>query len=393
MANEITVPRLGWTMEEGTFGGWLKADGDTVREGDELFVLESDKAGEAVAALDAGILRIPGDGPQQGDVVKVGQRIGYLVASGEAMPAAVPSPAAAVTASQPTTGGVTTRSETESRSDRRAISPRARRAARELGVDCSQITGSGSTGRVVERDVRAASARTSSDDRVLPLSPIRRLIAERMAASARTAAPVTLTTKADATGFRQLRDQRRATGGLVPSYTALMLFLVARALRRHPQLNVRWKGDTIAWQEDAIVQCAGIHIGAAVDTEAGLVVPVVRDADRLGLHEIADRLRDLAERARQRRLRAEELRGATFTITNLGMYGIDAFTPIINLPECAVLGVGRVVSEPAVHAGAIVPRDMVTLSLTFDHRVMDGAPAARFLNDVRLGIEMGNEFA
>jgi pyruvate dehydrogenase E2 component (dihydrolipoamide acetyltransferase) len=389
MAHEITVPRLGWTMEEGTFGGWLKADGDTVREGDELYTLESDKASEAITALDAGALRIAADGPRQGDVVKVGQRLGYLVAPGEAVPSApTPAATAAVKASEPTSGGVTARPETLRRTDRRAISPRARRAARELGVDCNHITGSGRGGRVVERDVRAA-AQAAPEGRVVPLSPVRRLIAERMSASARTAAPVTLTTKADATPLKQLRERRAATGGLVPGYTALMLFLVARALRRHPQLNARWKEDTIAWQEDAIVQCAGVHIGAAVDTEAGLVVPVVRDADRLGLDEIADRLRDLAERARGRRLRAEEMEGGTFTITNLGMYGIDAFTPIVNLPQCAILGVGRVVSEPAVYAGQVVPRDMMTLSLTFDHRALDGAPAARFLNDVRLLIEAG----
>jgi pyruvate dehydrogenase E2 component (dihydrolipoamide acetyltransferase) len=389
MAHEITVPRLGWTMEEGTFGGWLKADGVTVHEGDELFVLESDKASEAITALDAGILRIPADGPRQGDVVKVGQRLGYLVAPGEAVPSApAPAAASAVTASAPTSGGVTARPEASRRADRRAISPRARRAARDLGVDCTNITGSGRSGRVVERDVRAA-AKAAPEGRVLPLSPVRRLIAERMAASARTAAPVTLTTKADATRLKQLRERRAATGGPVPGYTALVLFLVARALRRHPQLNVRWKEGAIAWPDDALVQCDGVHVGAAVDTEAGLVVPVVRDADRLGLDELSDRLGDLADRARLRRLRAEEMRGATFTVTNLGMFGIDAFTPIINLPECAVLGVGRVVAEPAVHAGQVVPRDMMALSLTFDHRALDGAPAARFLNDVRLRIEAG----
>jgi pyruvate dehydrogenase E2 component (dihydrolipoamide acetyltransferase) len=390
MAHEITVPRLGWTMEEGTFGGWLKADGDSIREGDEVFVLESDKASEAVTAIDAGILRIPPDGPRQGDVVKVGQRLGYLVAPGEEAPVAPVAASSAVAAERAIASSALLPEREAASRERRAVSPRARRVARELGVDWSQLSGSGRTGRVVERDIRAA-ARTAPGDHVLPLSPIRRLIADRMSASARTAAPVTLTTKADATRLKQLRERRAATGGFVPGYTALILCLVARALRRHPQLNARWKGDTVAWQEDAIVQCAGIHIGAAVDTEAGLMVPVVRDADRLGLDEIAERLNDLAERARTRRLRAEEMTGGTFTISNLGMYGIDAFTPIINLPECAVLGVGRLVTEPAFHDGQIVPRDRVTLSLTFDHRVVDGAPAARFLNDVRLLIEAGED--
>jgi pyruvate dehydrogenase E2 component (dihydrolipoamide acetyltransferase) len=255
--------------------------------------------------------------------------------------------------------------------------------ARELGVDWAQLAGSGRTGRVVERDVRAAAAPGAAAERRVPLSPVRRLIAQRMAASAHTAAAVTLTTRADATRLRELRERRKAEGRPVPGYTELIVSLTAKALGRHPLLNARW-------QDEAIVLCPGVHVGVAVDTEAGLVVPVIRDADRLDLDQLTARLNDLAERARSRRLRAEEMAGGTFTVTNLGMYGIDAFTPLINLPECAVLGVGRVVAEPAVHEGQVVPRDRVALSLTFDHRVVDGAPAARFLNDVRLRIEAGD---
>jgi pyruvate dehydrogenase E2 component (dihydrolipoamide acetyltransferase) len=377
MAHEITVPRLGWTMEEGTFGGWLKPDGGAVREGDELFVLESDKASEAITALDAGTLHIVPGGPAQGDVVKVGQRLGYLLAPGEATPTTEPTAVAPAVAAPVAAA----RRPREKAPDRRnAVSPRARRAARELGIDWSGLNGSGRTGRIVERDVRAAAARGSAADRVVPHSPIRRLIAARMAASAHTVAPVTLTTKADATRLREYRESRKSQGGLVPGYTELILAATAKALRRHPLLNARW-------QDDAVVLCAGIHVGIAVDTPTGLVVPVVRDADRLMVDQLAARFKDMADRARSRRLRAEEMEGGTFTISNLGMYGIDAFTPIINLPECAVLGIGRVVPEPAVHEGKIAVRDRVTLSLTFDHRVVDGAPAARFLNDLRLLIE------
>ena len=186
-----------------------------------------------------------------------------------------------------------------------------------------------------------------------------------MTASARATAPVTLTTKADATALREYRERRRAKSGPVPGYTELIVSAAAQALGRHPQLNARWQGD-------GIVLCAGIHIGVAVDTDAGLVVPVLRDADQLGIDELATRLQDLAERARSRRLHAQEMQGGTFTVSNLGMFGIDAFTPIINLPECAVLGIGRVLTEPAVYEGQIVPRDRVSLSLTFDHRVVDG---------------------
>jgi pyruvate dehydrogenase E2 component (dihydrolipoamide acetyltransferase) len=378
MAREITVPRLGWTMEEGTFGGWLKADGDRVREGDELFLLESDKASEAITALDEGTLRIAPDGPRKGDVVSVGQRLGYLVGPGEPTPF---TPAAAPARAAPAAAPVVTAAPEVGPPGpaRRAISPRARRVAREVGIDCSGLAGSGRGGRIVERDVRAAT----HAGRLLPLTPVRRFIAERMAASAHTTAPVTLTTKADATALKAFRERlRKAAGpeGLVPGYTELVVKLAAQALADHPLLNARWQGE-------AVLLSDVVHVGVAVDTDAGLVVPVVRNVQALSLEQLTQALRTLVGRARQGKLRAEEMQGGTFTVTNLGMYGIDAFTPVINLPQCAILGVGRVVAEPAVHGGHIVPRDLVTLSLTFDHRVVDGGPAARFLNDVRRAIE------
>ncbi len=368
MAREITVPRLGWTMEEGTFGGWLKTDGDAVREGDELFLLESDKATEAVTALDAGVLRIPSGGSRKGDLVTVGQCLGYLVEAGETMPSE--KTPVAVPVARPTESHVSP--DAAPRPRRRAVSPRARRAARELGVEMASLSGSGRGGRVVERDVRAAR-----EERGLPVSPARRLIAERMCAGAHTAAPVTLTTKADATRLKAFRASRPGIG-----YTELIVKLAAEALTRHPLLNASWQGGRI-------VLSRAVHVAVAIDTDAGLVAPVLRDAHALPLERLAEVLRDLVGRARQGRLRAEEMQGGTFTVTNLGMYGIDAFTPILNLPQCAILGVGRVVAEPAVVDGLVVPRDGVALSLTFDHRVVDGGPAARFLNDVRLAVERG----
>ncbi|HEV3007212.1 MAG TPA: 2-oxo acid dehydrogenase subunit E2, partial [Pirellulales bacterium] len=165
-----------------------------------------------------------------------------------------------------------------------------------------------------------------------------------------------------------------------PSFTDLIVKLAAMALRQHPSLNASWRDDGIViWDE--------INIGVAVDTEAGLVAPVVRDVPSLGLRQLAAETRRLIERARARRLSAEELQGGTFTVTNLGMFGIDAFTPIVNLPECAILGIGRIVREPAVIGETIAPCDALTLSLTFDHRVVDGAPAARFLDALRQAAE------
>jgi pyruvate dehydrogenase E2 component (dihydrolipoamide acetyltransferase) len=193
-----------------------------------------------------------------------------------------------------------------------------------------------------------------------------------MLTSARSTAPVTLTTTADATSLVNLRNVFKSAGGTVPSYSDFLVNLAAKALKEHPRLNSRWDGYRI-------VEQPGIHIGVAVDTDAGLIVPVIRDALGLDVAQIAARSSDLFARAREGKLKPEEMRGGTFTITNLGAFGIDAFTPIINYPECAILGVGRIVRQPVVVEEQIVVRDIMSLSLTFDHRIVDGAPAARFL--------------
>lgn len=363
MAIPITVPRLGWSMEEGGFAGWLKADGDIVRIGDPLFVLESDKAAETIEAIDAGILRIAADGPEAGTVVRVGQTLAYLVAEAEAVPAAEP---VARLASRPLP-----RQEA-------VASPRARRVARALGIDWTRLTGSGRNGRVRERDVRAVATAPAAGE-VVPHTPTRRLIAARMLAGVTQAAPVTLTTKVDAVNLVNVREQFRAAGDAAPSYTDLFIKLTAATLVRHPGLRAQWR-------DDGLFIPPGIHIAFAVDTDAGLLAPIVRDADRSGIREIAAETRQLTELARSGKLGAELMRDATFTVSNLGAFGVDAFTPIVSLPQCAVLGVGRIVREPAVVNDRIEPRDVVTLSLTFDHRVVDGAPAARFLDALRQAI-------
>jgi pyruvate dehydrogenase E2 component (dihydrolipoamide acetyltransferase) len=205
-----------------------------------------------------------------------------------------------------------------------------------------------------------------------------------MAESAQTVAAVTLTTEADASELVALREQMKAVltprGRLVPGYTDLIVKLTAVALQEHPLLNASWKESEIVIPDD-------IHIAVAVDTDAGLLVPVVRSVPFKSVEQIAGELRTLAEKAHSRQLSPDDLQGGTFTVTNLGMYGIDAFTPIVNLPQCAILGVGRIISKPAVHNDQVVPRAMMALSLTFDHRVVDGGPAARFLNTVREYVE------
>jgi pyruvate dehydrogenase E2 component (dihydrolipoamide acetyltransferase) len=214
----------------------------------------------------------------------------------------------------------------------------------------------------------------------VPLSGARQAIAARMVAGVTQSAPVTLTLRADATNLVSFRAQFQTAGGPAPSVNALLLCLTARVLRRHPRLQAQWHTDGLYYPE-------GVHLAFGVDTDAGLFAPVIRDANRRPLAEIARESRRLIESARSGNLSPEEMRGATFTVTNLGMFGIEAFTPIITLPQCAVLGVGRIGREAMVIEDRVVPRDALTLSLTFDHRAVDGAPAARFLDGVRKAIE------
>lgn len=355
MAVEITIPRLGWSMEEGVFVGWHKHDGDAVKPGDVLFSLEGDKAIQEVECMETGILRIPSTAPPPGTTVRVGEVLGYVTRPGEAFVSperAAPQDAAA--------------------------SPRARRLAKDLGVDLARLRGSGEGGRIREEDVRAAAAagQPAAEQGRLPITPLRRRIASRLAAGANTVIPVTLTTTADATQLVKLEQQLRAgasdPSGAAPGFTDLFVKLAAAALQQHPLLNASWTGE-------AIERHSGIHIGVAVDTDAGLLVPVIRDVPALSLQALAERSRDLIARARARLLGPEEMQGGTFTVTNLGAFGIDAFTPVIHPPQCAVLGVGRIAKRPVVSGDQVVPRDLVTFSLTFDHRIVDGAPAARFL--------------
>jgi pyruvate dehydrogenase E2 component (dihydrolipoamide acetyltransferase) len=380
VAIAILVPRLGWSMEEGTFAGWLKQDGERIQPGEPLFVLESDKSAEQIEAVDAGILRLPPDGPKSGDTVKVGQVLAHLVAEGEAAPLSSSGEPSRTTSAARL--AAPTSSVTLSRS-KRAISPRARRVARELDIDWRDLTGSGRNGRIRERDVRAAAG-TQSKGRLIPHTTIRRTIAARMVAGVNEAAPVTLTAKIDAANLVALRTQFKTaattTDDCVPGYTELIVKLTAAALRQHPLLQAQWR------EEDLFVP-ERIDIAVAVDTEAGLLAPVLRSVDNLTLRQIAARSRELIAQARAGRLSGDDMREATFTVSNLGNFGIDAFTPIIHLPQCAVLGVGRIVREPVLHRDRIVPGVTLTLSLTFDHRVVDGAPAARFLHTLRSYVE------
>ena len=435
MVREVILPKMGQTMEEGTIVAWMKKEGEAVKRGEVLFTVESDKATLEVEATSRGYLRriLVGAGETRPVMTVVGLMTqtadesleGYEV---EGAPVrkldshdASAEPASLVPdAAQPETG-------------RLFASPRARMRARERGVDLRQVVGSGPGGRIVERDVlaykearpratpvavRAAEAwgvdmRTVSGSGVggrvmkadveaaapvavpqpevsevesVPLSGLRRIIAERMAASAQATARVTLVTEADATAVVEARERLKAdvaeAWGFAPGYNDLLGMAVARALREFPYMNARLSADG-----RAVERLGKVNLGMAVDTEQGLLVPVIRNADRKGLREFGSEFREMVERARAGRPLPDDLSGGTFTVTNLGMYDVDAFTPVINLPETAILGVGRIQAKPVVREGKVTVRQMWTLSLAFDHRLVDGAPAARFLQRIKQIVE------
>jgi pyruvate dehydrogenase E2 component (dihydrolipoamide acetyltransferase) len=397
----VVVPRLGWTMEQGVFVEWLKRDGDTVRIGDPIFVLEGEKATQDIESTDAGVLKILSTGPRPGDTIDVGATVGYLLVDGEVWtgtPGATPAPATAAPASPEVPATEVDEDEPVIESNagagtsKQKVTPRARRVAAELGVDLGEVEGTGAAGRIREADVRAAADESISIPMIASAPPpaaaelsaisasnARRTIADRMLASAQQTAAVTLTTYVDATHLVALRKQFKAAAGsateVVPSLTDILVKLSAVALKMHPEVNSRWEDDRILTSDE-------VHIGIAVDTPQALLVPVLRSVTRLTLRQVAVRSRDLIERARGRKIAVAELQGGTFTVTNLGMFGVDAFTPLLNPPQAAILGVGRITREAAVVDEHIVPRDRLTLSLTFDHRIIDGAPAARFLDSL-----------
>ncbi len=402
MAAEIVIPRLGWSMEEGTFIGWLKQEGDLVQAGEPLFELEGEKSVQEIESVDPGILHIPAHAPIKGTVVAVGAVIGYLLADGETPPAAtVPANQArgtAVSASpfEETPEPSQTSKAGKSEADKASVvaSPRARRVANELGVDWRNVAGQGTSGRVRERDVRAAAAERTNHQTIplrQPVPPRRRVIAERLQANRQCTVPVTLTTRAVASALVRLREEfkRLMATGPVPSYQDMILALAAATLRRHPLLTARWERTSAGADEQILAGPEPLALGFAVDTLDGLLVPVMGNVEHLRLSELAGKARALVERAHAGRLTAADSAPAVFTLTNLGAFGIDAFTPVLHDGQAAILGLGAIRKELLIRDdGSFAPDQVLTLSLTFDHRILDGAPAARFLQDLVTSIEI-----
>jgi pyruvate dehydrogenase E2 component (dihydrolipoamide acetyltransferase) len=380
MALAVKMPKLGLTMTEGQLAAWLVEEGATVTKGQMLAEIETEKIVVQVES--------PGDGivarflVEPGAVVPVGQDIAWLVAPGEAVPeiggATEAPPVVPVAAPAPAAPAPSAPAAAPAGKAR--LTPYARRLAQELRVDLSTVMGSGPNGSITGDDIQAAARRRKeAAPAATPLAGTRKVIAERMAESHATAARVTLFSEVDATHLVAWRERLRSAGS-APSFNDLLIQLCARALREMPLINRSLTAE-------GIVQRTEVNVGLAVDTERGLIVPVIHDADRKTLTEITQDVAGLVDRARANTLTTEDIRGGTFTITNLGMYGVDGFTPIINLPECAILGVGRIVDAPAVRDGQLCIRKRMILSLAFDHRLVDGGPAAQFLQGIARLIE------
>ncbi len=439
MAKEIIMPKFGFTQEESEILDWLKKDGDKVEKGDPIATVSTDKLSMEVEAPESGILS--GIRYKVGDVVPVTKIIAYVLQPGESLPAeagaAVPSastqkaaetPAAAAPApiaagnatpvaqrmmqdagvsadvlqgsgpdgkiTKADVEGYLANQKTAPVAGKVAATPAARRVADESNKDLSSITGSGPLGRIQEVDVRnavaapaaaqAVSAFANAEPTRIPLRGMRRIIAENMTKSWQQAPEITFQIDIDMSTAEKLREvSAQKINGVVKkfSYTALLAKVVAWALLRHPTMNSRLEGNEV-------VLLPYVHMGIAVAVKDGLIVPVVKNADQKGTFQISDELKDLAEKARTNKLVPEDLEGGTFTISNLGMYGIDRFTAIMNPPQSAILAVGSIIEKfvPDENKNPVL-RPMMSIVACVDHRVIDGAIVAEFLADVKKGLE------
>ena len=374
MAVSVVMPALEMAQETGKLVRWLKQEGEAVTKGDMLLEIETDKAVVEIEAQSDGVLT--GITARVDDVIPVGQTIAWLVGPGEEPPS---SPEVAQTGRKMDTAA--TAAPSVARSDVAAVaaarmSPKARRLAREHGVDLSAIRGSGGGGEILAEDVlHAASARGDEDT----LSSVGRIMAERTTQSWTTVPHFFVTREVDATALKRRREslipEIERTHRVKLTHTDLMVAAVARALRHHPRMNASWKDGSIALNRE-------VNVALAIAVENAVVTAVIRNASEASLGEIAARRQELAQRARANRLQPADIAGATFTISNLGMLNVDAFTAIIVPPQAGILAVGAIADRVVAIDGLVGVRPMLTLTLSADHRVVDGARAAMFLNEV-----------
>ncbi|MUL41272.1 2-oxo acid dehydrogenase subunit E2 [Streptomonospora sp. PA3] len=428
--SEIYMPRLSDTMEEGVISSWVKNVGDKVASGDVLVEIETDKAVMEYEAYEDGYL--VQQAVSEGDTVPIGAVIGYIGDSPDTAPPesggeSAPAEQEQETAGEPApeTGGGTEQQPAQapapeqpapsgpdgSAGTRPRSSPLARRLAREYGLDIESISGSGPKGRIVRADIEAAAKQQQAEPEAAPatapqaaapqaaapaapagqeayddgrasselqVSNVRKVIARRLTQSKQEAPHFYLRRTIDAEALKafraQINTQLEETGTKV-SFNDLIVKACATTLRTHPEVNR-------SWVDEKLLQHGRINVGVAVAVEAGLIVPVLHDTDKMALSEIAERSRELAGRAREGKLKPQEMSGGTFSVSNLGMYGMDSFSAVINPPEAAILAVGAMKQQPVVHEGEVVARNTIALELSVDHRAVDGAVGAAFLKDL-----------
>lgn len=403
MPIEVLMPQMGQSVAEGTVLTWLKREGERIEKDEPLLSINTDKVDVEVPSPGAGILgRLL---VSAGQTVAVGTVLAHILTEGETAAAPAPAPpAAAASASHSTTARAVPSAAPRTRATDEAYhSPAVLALAKEHAIDLADVRGTGTGGRVTRKDVqdylatrragRAASAgtpaappgaapaaRLPAAETRLPLSPIRRAIAEHMVRSKQVAPHVTSVTEVDVTDIAEFigrhREPFQAQAGVPLTYLPFLLRATVEALKAHPTLNASLEADTLVLK-------GAIHLGIAVATEEGLIVPVLKDAQAKSFPELARGARDLAERARARRLTLEEVRGGTFTVNNFGTFDTLIGTPIIVQPQVAILGFGTVVKRPAIVNDAIAVRAMAYLSLSYDHRVIDGALAGQFLSHLK----------
>lgn len=406
MAYEVLMPQLGLTMEEGTVSQWIKHEGDEVKTGDVIVEITTDKLTNEVASEHDGVLlKIVA---QEGEDIPVKGLLAYIGQPGEAVgdapaaPAAAPAAEAApVAAAAPAAAPA----PVAANGKRIRISPLARKTAAKMGVDYSGIAGTGPSGRIVVKDILAAAEAQKNapaaapaaaaapakkeapkaglelmeGDTVVKLTGMRKVVAERMLASHTEIPPVTQNIKVDVTELMKFRKMLLAETGKKYSVNDLVLKAIAKCLTQHPEILVSF--DEANHQ---IIQRKHVNIGMAVALDAGLITPVIRDADKMGLDTLSATAKDLAARAKENKLTADEYKGSTITVSNLGMFGIETFTPIINQPDSVIVGVCAIEDELQMDdEGKLSKHQVMRLSVTLDHRTLDGAVVAKFEMDLR----------
>ena len=404
MAYEVLMPQLGLTMEEGTVSQWIKHEGDEVKTGDVIVEITTDKLTNEVASEHDGVLlKIVA---QEGEDIPVKGLLAYIGQPGEAVGDA---PAAAAPAAEAAPAAVAAPAAAPApvaaNGKRIRISPLARKTAAKMGIDYSGIAGTGPSGRIVVKDILAAAEAQKNapaaapaaaaapakkeapkaglelmeGDTVVKLTGMRKVVAERMLASHTEIPPVTQNIKVDVTELMKFRKMLLAETGKKYSVNDLVLKAIAKCLTQHPEILVSF--DEANHQ---IIQRKHVNIGMAVALDAGLITPVIRDADKMGLDTLSATAKDLAARAKENKLTADEYKGSTITVSNLGMFGIETFTPIINQPDSVIVGVCAIEDELQMDdEGKLSKHQVMRLSVTLDHRTLDGAVVAKFEMDLR----------